>query len=371
MSQPNHLQPGLRLETLDGLRLLAALSVALFHFGFCGLAIGFTQMSLPAGESVLKYGYLGVPLFFVISGFVIAYSAEGRTPLQFAIARFARIYPTFLLCMTLTFLVVLALGAPFLQASAAQWAANLVIKPELLGYQAMDGSYWSIFYEVIFYGWVLLLMALGAFRRDRYPLIVLVWLLVSVLDRAFLSSKILRYLLLTDQSAFFCAGLLLYAAFRDGHARRNLALLTLTTAVAIYQALELTQWYRANYHAAYDDFAVAASCVAIVAIVAAAIRFPRLPLPSGVTLAIGGLTYPFYLLHQHIGYVAFNRLGDALSPAALVAAVTLVLLVLSCLIWRFVERPAQSWTKSTLTGLAAAGALLPANGARPRAGIAN
>ena len=126
-----------------------------------------------------------------------------------------------------------------------------------------------------------------------------------------------------------------------------------------------------SFDAGSSNFAVAASCVAIVAIVAAAIRFPRLPLPSGVTLAIGGLTYPFYLLHQHIGYVAFNRLGDALSPAALVAAVTLVLLVLSCLIWRFVERPAQSWTKSTLTGLAAAGALLPANGARPRAGIAN
>lgn len=371
MSQPNASLPGHRLETLDGLRLVAALSVALFHFGFLGLRIGYTRMSLPAAETVLKYGYLGVPLFFVISGFVIAYSAEGRTPVQFAIARFARIYPTFLICMTATFLVVLAFGAPFLQAGLAQWAANLIVKPELLGQKAMDGSYWSIFYEAVFYGWVVLLMALGAFRRERYPAIVLLWLLVSVLDRAFLSSKILRYLLLTDESAFFCAGLLLYAAFRGGYTRRILVLLALAAAVAIYQSLDLLHWNRANYHVDYSDLVAAIASVAVIAIVAAAIRLPRLPLPSGVTLAIGGLTYPFYLLHQHIGYVAFNRLGDALPPVAMVAAVTLALLLLSALVWRFVERPAQGWTKATLTGWAGARALLPANGARPHPGIAN
>jgi peptidoglycan/LPS O-acetylase OafA/YrhL len=48
-----------------------------------------------------RYGFLGVPIFFIISGYVIAYSAE-RTAAAFAIARVSRIYPTFLFCMTLT-----------------------------------------------------------------------------------------------------------------------------------------------------------------------------------------------------------------------------------------------------------------------------
>ncbi|WP_449256450.1 hypothetical protein [Bosea sp. (in: a-proteobacteria)] len=51
MSQPNASLLGHRLETLDGLRLVAALSVALFHFGFLRLTIGYTRMSLPAAES--------------------------------------------------------------------------------------------------------------------------------------------------------------------------------------------------------------------------------------------------------------------------------------------------------------------------------
>ena len=172
-------------------------------------------------------------------------------------------------------------------------------------------------------------------------------------------------------SAFFCAGLLLYAAFRGGYTRRILVLLALAAAVAIYQSLDLLHWNRANYHVDYSDLVAAIASVAVIAIVAAAIRLPRLPLPSGVTLAIGGLTYPFYLLHQHIGYVAFNRLGDAQPPVAMVAAVTLALLLLSALVWRFVERPAQGWTKAILTGWAGARALLPANGARPHPGIAN
>jgi len=373
MTDPRSQSSQLRLETLDALRLLAALSVALFHFGFRGLTLDLTDVALPTYEAVLKHGYLGVQLFFVISGFVIAYSAEGRTPIQFGIARFARIYPTFLLCMTITFLVVLAFGSPRLHATAVQWAANLIIKPALLGQEALDGSYWSIFYEVVFYAWVFAFMAMGLFKRANYPAIVVAWLLISVIDRATIASGVMRYLVLTDQSAFFCAGLLLYAAFRDGYGRKTMVLLGLSTAVAIYQSLQLAQWSREHYQVAYSDAVVAAACIAIIAIVAAAIRFPQTPLPSRLMLALGGLTYPLYLLHQHIGYVVFNQVGTAIQPLPLVIVVTLGMVVASYLIWRFFERPAQSWTKSVLTRLMRGmpAALPSGHGAGRKEGIAN
>jgi peptidoglycan/LPS O-acetylase OafA/YrhL len=83
------------------------------------------QVALPYLASYAQYGFLGVPIFFTISGFVIAYSAEGRTPVGFAIARFSRIYPTFLFCMTLTFATILLLGGTNFQVNLAQWFANL------------------------------------------------------------------------------------------------------------------------------------------------------------------------------------------------------------------------------------------------------
>ncbi|MCX7307068.1 MAG: acyltransferase family protein, partial [Afipia sp.] len=91
-----------RVEALDLLRLAAVFGVMCFHFCFYGPELnGKSFVAFPEWAGFAKYGYLGVQLFFVISGFVIAYSAVGRNASTFAIARFSRIYPAFFFCMTL------------------------------------------------------------------------------------------------------------------------------------------------------------------------------------------------------------------------------------------------------------------------------
>lgn len=100
-----------RIDALDCLRFVAVAGVVLFHYGFKGpLEGGASHTALPQLAPFAQYGYLGVSAFFVISGFAIAYSAEGRSAVSFAIARFSRIYPCFLFCMTLTCLAILAIG---------------------------------------------------------------------------------------------------------------------------------------------------------------------------------------------------------------------------------------------------------------------
>src|ERR1700738_5678916 len=117
-----------RVSSLDLLRLIAVLMVVFYHYGFWGpLSNGISQVALPRIAGFAQYGFLGVPIFFVINGFVIAYTAEGRTALEFGIARFSRIYPTYLFCMSLTFLAVLALGKPYFQVTRLQWFANLFL----------------------------------------------------------------------------------------------------------------------------------------------------------------------------------------------------------------------------------------------------
>lgn len=77
------MQPDNRFSTLDGLRGLAAVFVLLFH---CGQAAG--------------SGYLGVDLFFLLSGFVLSHAYDDRLRAGFGVARFTalrmvRIYPMF------------------------------------------------------------------------------------------------------------------------------------------------------------------------------------------------------------------------------------------------------------------------------------
>ena len=94
--------PGSRLAPLDGMRGLAILLVIVFHF--------FQRFPeyYPYGDEILplaSHGYLGVHLFFIISGFVIALTLSKKpTLLQFAVGRFVRLWPAMLVCSTLTFI---------------------------------------------------------------------------------------------------------------------------------------------------------------------------------------------------------------------------------------------------------------------------
>src|SRR5579863_1305776 len=83
------------IRALTGLRFFAALHVVFYHY-----AVGLLPYPL---SSVAKNGYVAVGLFFVLSGFVLAYNYADR-PMDirtFWTARFARIYPAYLLAFVL------------------------------------------------------------------------------------------------------------------------------------------------------------------------------------------------------------------------------------------------------------------------------
>jgi len=93
------------LNALTGIRFIAALYVVLFHY----LDPARLDLALPAHFAVyhlVRYGYVGVSVFFVLSGFVLAYNyptfedPAGRR--CFWRARFARIYPLYLTALLLS-----------------------------------------------------------------------------------------------------------------------------------------------------------------------------------------------------------------------------------------------------------------------------
>ncbi|HEX7969740.1 MAG TPA: acyltransferase [Stellaceae bacterium] len=100
-----------RIDALTGIRAVAALWVVGFHFAKSPLAPLQLDQIVPA----LNYGYLGVDLFFVLSGFIISYvhqrdaaSPSLRSVLHFYGLRLARMYPMHLLTLCGLALVVLA-----------------------------------------------------------------------------------------------------------------------------------------------------------------------------------------------------------------------------------------------------------------------
>ena len=85
---------------LDLLRLLAAALVVLNHFGAFSSArpdVG-KPFAFPILHFATGFGWVGVEIFFVISGFVIALSARGATPDGFIKRRALRIFPALWIC---------------------------------------------------------------------------------------------------------------------------------------------------------------------------------------------------------------------------------------------------------------------------------
>lgn len=334
-----------RVEGLDVLRLFAAVLVVLYHYTFHGPgAYDLTWVSLPAVAPVTKYFYLGVPLFFVISGFVIAYSAHGRSVREFAVARVSRIYPGFLLCMTLTYLIVAMFGDSRLGVTAFQWAANLVIAAPALKQPYMDLVYWSIVVEVIFYALAASAMAFGLFER-RLPLVVTAWLAVSVLNEMVLNSEVVRRILITNYSGFFSSGIMLYGLFRGQRGVIGWCL-GLAIIVGALQVEWNADWLRER------DVELSHFVVPLLGLLAPAVTavfvFAKVSWPSRAALALGGLTYPLYLIHQMVGYVIFNRLEGSASAALLIPAVLFAMVAVSWGIYQLVERPAQQQAKALL-----------------------
>jgi peptidoglycan/LPS O-acetylase OafA/YrhL len=111
-----------RVNEIDFLRFFAALMVVFFHYSFRGYAAdGMSTMPYPLLAPVAKYGYLGVELFFLISGFVILMTASTGSLKKFIVSRFARLYPAFWACCTVTFLTIVTIGGKYYSASIGQY----------------------------------------------------------------------------------------------------------------------------------------------------------------------------------------------------------------------------------------------------------
>ncbi|MGW8782867.1 acyltransferase family protein [Streptomyces sp. NPDC055796] len=331
-----------RLRALDGLRLLAALMVAGYHYGGRGGQISHAwgaspRQLFPAAAPWLAYGCLGVQVFFVISGFVICLSAEGRSVRAFAASRAARLYPAYWVA-----LVLVAVGARAVPPS--DFLVNLTMLQQPLGADRVLGVCWTLWAELRFYVLFALCVVLPGGGRRRTLLFCAGWMLAAVLaDAADPGGKgFPAQALMPEYAPFFIGGIGLYLVHRDPRDR-------LAWAVAGAGWL-LGQHYAVAglWHAPDPRFFSYRSAVVIIAVVTAGfaavalVALGRLGRAGWRWLTMAGaLTYPFYLVHEHLGWVVIATLHRraGLPPGAVFALTVAAMLALAWAVHRAVERP--------------------------------
>ena len=318
-----------RLVQIDGLRAIAALVVLGYHY-----TTRFDEKFMavePSGIAV-PWGYLGVYLFFAISGFAIFMTLDRcRTPLDFVASRVARLYPAYWVAIAITWLTLQALTVPGYHVSGAQALANLTMFHAFFGVPNVDGVYWSLQVELLFYVWMLAVWSVGLLRHS--VAVGFAWvglaLAVAVAEQLLgiaLPRSLSRFLVL-EHIPWFVIGMTLYLTLRE---RRwsvpRVVLLTLCVAtISIPGEIEITL-----------------GAVATIALVLFASRGWLRPLESRPLLFVGAISYPLYLLHEKIGWAVRLQIEPHLPAVWLSIAFAIVCSVaLAAALHYLVEDPAR------------------------------
>ena len=322
-----------RLTEIDSLRGVAALAVLAFHFTYkYDELYGFTA-PLPFAAS---YGYLGVNLFFVISGFVIFMTLERtRVPMDFVVSRASRLFPAYWTAILLTFSVTHLLGLPGKEVSWGVALLNLPMFQQLFAVPLVDNVYWTLLVELLFYALAFTLFVTGRLHQVLYAVCGLlllrgVYWAFATFAHVDLPWRISQLLIL-EFIPFFGLGIVAYRLSAGG-ARKATA--EWTTAALCVVALLTDSALLA---------AVAVGCFLAVWLAASG-RLPFLRLR--LIVWFGVISYPLYLLHENIGWAVIRQLqAHGVAPLPAIAVTAALVIGLSAAVSFGVERPAMAWIR--------------------------
>jgi peptidoglycan/LPS O-acetylase OafA/YrhL len=325
----------LRFYEIDLLRFIAALSVVLFHYAFRGYAAdNMTSMPYLSLAPLAKYGYLGVDLFFIISGFVILMTASSGSSRRFVVSRVVRLFPAFWACCTVTFIAIIIAGGTRYSASFRQYAINMTMLSEFIGVKPIDGAYWSLFVEMKFYALVFVVLLIRQIHRAKELLGF--WLIV-VLIASIRPIPYVDFFIIPKFAPYFIAGAMFYIIHAEGVCTYKIFITVASYIAVAREAISKISSMETHYHASFDGIVIAiilAICFLALFLVATG---KTKPFASKKWLLLGALTYPLYLIHQNFGFIIFNLAYPYLNPHFIIVGTFVVVLLVAYIVNRKVE----------------------------------
>src|SRR5688572_10776553 len=306
-----------RIGELDALRGIAAVAVVFHHL----TRRFYEDYGTPPGAvpSFPVSGMHGVFLFFIISGFVISQTLERtRSAREFAVSRFSRIFPSFWVCVLLTFGAVHVFGLPGREVGVGAALVNLTMLQDHFHVAQVDYVYWSLTIELTFYAIAYAAHARGWLGRHPHRF-AWAWL-------GYAAAYVAAWRLFGFQLPV------------------NLALLTLPAYAPLFVAGIMFHLLRAG-RGTRQTHAVIACCLALhnvangggkTGLVLSSGMFLCFYLVSYHRLAIlrarpllflGAISYPLYLLHNNLGMILIRELMKAGVGYTLALAVAIALIL--------------------------------------------
>jgi peptidoglycan/LPS O-acetylase OafA/YrhL len=278
-------------------------------------------------------GWLGVDFFFMISGFVIFMTLhQCKSIWDFAIKRFARLYPTLVFACLASFVLVPLIGVRMQIIPVTTILPSLLLVAGYLHIPWVEGAYWSLEVEATFYVWIgILFFALN--RRFLAGWVILV-ALSTMLPVVISSSKF--GVLCAPYMPFFSFGIACYMRFSEERITSRSLLLLAVSAIS----------YAISWWA--SPLGVHICVVAMVLLFEGFLQGWLGFLANPVLVFIGQISYPLYLLHDALGQAILTRfyLYGEMNAVVTILAVSLLMIAFAGATHWLIEIPAQRSTRA-------------------------
>lgn len=328
-----------RFTVLDSLRGIAALSVVLFHFTY-GYDNGLNILS--CDRFYFRYGYLGVQLFFMISGFVILMTLERiKDSKSFLVSRFSRLYPAYWSAIIITVLITILLGAPFQRGiyTFNQVVINFTMLQYWFGVKDVDGAYWTLAVEFCFYVWMWSIFKVKKLQYIHW--FAFAWIMLSFVYYTFNIpyAKYIKAVLILQHAPLFAAGIGFFM-LSAGRRTSDKYILILMSFVC-----ELYLLFKANTPV-IPYIAITCFYFIFYLFINRKLEF----LSNKLLLFFGGISYSLYLIHENIGMAIIYWIKQKIDHQLVYIPITMVLVIgLAYFITKYIEHPAMKWIRNYFT----------------------
>ena len=331
-------RPKERIKGLDGLRGIAALGVLIHHFT-TSYEVNYSFKGwLPFNFSD---GVYGVPLFFLISGFVIFMTVERvKRPLDFATSRFVRLFPAFWLSVLIAFALLCVVPGPDQPLGwgrlLRRTAASLTMVADWFSIGTINHAYWTLSVEMTFY--VIIFFMLYWKRLDWTVPVLTGLVILGAIDGLIARqwpnpvSPLLRSILSLDYVQVLLMGVLLYKSRRA--VQPVYVLITLLCLAA-----QFTQIERKHYDPVKTTLVTVVLAFVVFLATTGRLRF----LEWRPLVFLGTISYSLYLNHSVMGTrIIYHAQRSGFSPSVSIVMATLAAILLATAITFCFEQPVSA-----------------------------
>ncbi|MGM9643530.1 MAG: acyltransferase family protein [Eubacteriales bacterium] len=325
-----------RIHGFDYMRGLACLLVVLYHYTTRIVEL-FPELS-ERWTFKIPFGYMGVCVFFLLSGYLsLRHYKEDTTVWTYVKSKLVRLFPCYWCAVILTF-VVTKFFLVERAVSLKSFLINLTMLESFLGVEPVDGAYWTLANELIFYFFMAFFMVFLK-QKTKFSFIAIIWLLIANIIPFFegygIVYSLANKLFMAQYAHMFLAGGFVFFLFNS---KKAFEYVVNTVGWLLCIA---TQFRMFNLDYGFFFLLSNVLLVGIILMEKSNVEPPSMMRKVLYPLTfIASISYPLYLIHQNIGYVMIVNLYRAgLKSEWIILLPIIVLITLGYLMHKFIENP--------------------------------